>query len=360
MATVLLVHAAAAVPCEGFAQTPEASVTAEPSLTAEASLSSDEQRRLIARIEEEQTLHGVNGAQLIEPLTDLALFYFDHGDRGLAKAAAERANGIVRVNLGLKALEQAPLLRLLSLIDEAQGDVEGAWQLEAELLDLARDHSDDLGAVPIFHDLSVRRTALLERYNTGEIPPQIALGCYYLGGPFSPYRGVRSGLGSTGPSCHSGSRSRVLSALNGEVNAYKFMAVRTILGSEPYLSGRLDELTAVSVDNCRRYIADPGAACSQEISLVQELAYEVGSSLPEVDALVRTGDWQMVGGQWWRSPAQQAAGLLFVDCAGCAAALDTYRRAYARLERAGVGQAAIDRVFAPRVPVMLPGVARNP
>ncbi|HET7132235.1 MAG TPA: hypothetical protein VFJ95_08300 [Gammaproteobacteria bacterium] len=347
MAAVLLALAAVAAPCRGASQDSE-----EPA-------SSHRQRELIARIEEEQTLHGVSGAQLIEPLTELALFYREHGDRALAKAAAERANGIVRMNLGLKTLEQGPLLRLLSQIEEAQGDVERAWQLELELFELVQDHPGDLGTVPILHDLSARRTALLERYSGGEIPPQIMLGCYYSHGPLAA-GGAQPLPSRAGPSCHSGSRSRVLSTLASEVNAYKFMAVRTILGSDLYARGQLDELTDLAVDNCRRYRSDPHAACSEEIALVKQLAYEVGSSVREVDALVRTADWRMVGGQWWRSRAQQAAGLSFVDCASCAAARDAYRRAYALLERAGVAQEAIDRVFAPRVPVLLPGMLKNP
>jgi hypothetical protein len=348
VATVLLVFAAVAAPCGGLSQTPDASV------------SSDRQRQLIARIEEEQTLHGINAEQLIEPLSDLALFYLEHGDRALAKAAAERANGVVRMNLGLKTLEQAPLVRVRDQIAEAEGDAERAWQLDLELFQLVEDHPGDLGTVPILHDLAVKRSALLDRYRAGEIPPEIALGCYYLGGPLAPGIGAQAGPGGAGPSCHSGSRGRVLGALASEVNAYRFMAVRALLGSELYASGRLDELTALAVDNCRRYHSDPRAACAEEIDLIGRLAYDVGSSIPAVDALVRTADWRMVGGQWWRSRPQQAAGLPFIDCADCDAALDAYRQAYRALEQAGVEQDVIERVFAPRVPVLLPATVQNP
>jgi hypothetical protein len=68
----------------------------------------------------------------------------------------------------------------------------------------------------------------------------------------------------------------------------------------------------------------------------------------------------MVGGQWWRSRPQQAAGLPFIDCADCDAALDAYRQAYRALEQAGVEQDVIERVFAPRVPVLLPATVQNP
>lgn len=334
-----------------------------------ASRSSDEQRELIARIEEEQTLHGINAPDLVRPLTALALFYGEHGDRALALAAAERANGIVRVNFGFKSLAQAPLIRLLSQTEEAQGNVERAWELEQQLFELVQQNPFDLGTVPILHDLASRRTGLLERYRTGEIPPQIFLGCYYAGGPLQPH-------GSS--PCRNGSRRVALGALVDETEGYKWSAVRTILRTDLYARGQLDELAALAVDNCRRYRGDPLAACTEEIDLVDRLGYEVGSSVSRLDALIRTADWQLLGAPWWRPfrervtnanaplvPGQLAMHSVPVaedvdDCSSCDAALETYRQAYELLKREGVAQAVIDRVFAPRLPVSLPGLRVSP
>ncbi|HZF31410.1 MAG TPA: hypothetical protein VE907_20005, partial [Gammaproteobacteria bacterium] len=60
-----LAFAAVGAPRDGVSQVSQLSLD---------SGSNDEQRELIARIEAEQTLHGINAADLIGPLTDLALF----------------------------------------------------------------------------------------------------------------------------------------------------------------------------------------------------------------------------------------------------------------------------------------------
>jgi len=337
-----LAFAAVGAPRDGVSQVSQLSLD---------SGSNDEQRELIARIEAEQTLHGINAADLIGPLTDLALFYREHGDRGLAIAAAERAVGIVRMNLGLKSLEQAPLIGLLSQTEESRGNVERSWALEQELVELVKQHPGDLGTVPIWHDLAARRAGVLQRYRSGEFPPQIYLGCYYSGGPLQPH-------GASG--CRAGSRGDVIGALWGEAQTYRWTAVRTILGNDLYASGRLDELAAAVVDDCRRYRVDPLDPCADEAGLVDQLAYEVGSSVPRVDALIRIADWQVVGPPWWHPFPELMFRLPTGDCIGCGGALETYRRAYRQLEREGVAQAVIDRIFAPRVPVVLPGFGRNP
>jgi hypothetical protein len=351
----VLAFAAVGAPRDGVSQPPL------------AASSSDEQRELIARIEEEQLLHGVNAPDLIGPLTALALFYVEHGDRSLSMAAAERANAIVRMNFGLKTLEQAPLIRLLSQTEEAQGNLERAWELEQQLFGLVQQNPSDLGTVPILHDLAARRAGLLQRYRSGEIPPQIFFGCYYAGGPLQQH--------GASP-CRNGSRRVALGALQDEAEGYKWSAVRTILRTDLYATGQLDELTAVAVDNCRRYRGDPLAACTDEIDLVDQLAYEVGSSVSRLDALIRTADWQLLGAPWWRPfrerliyaplvPGQLAPGSVPVaddvdNCGSCDAALETYRQAYEELKREGVAQAVIDRVFAPRLPVSLPGLRDGP
>ncbi|HEX5049283.1 MAG TPA: tetratricopeptide repeat protein [Gammaproteobacteria bacterium] len=323
---------------------------------------SEQQGRLIARIDEEQTLHGVDGAELIAPLSELARFYRAHGDAALAISAAQRALGIVRAKHGLNTLEQAPLILLQSEIEEGRGNVEEAWQLEQDLLQLARQNSGDLGTVTILQDFSDKRAGLLERYrNDDRKPPQVVLGCYYAGGPLQPH-------GAT--SCRSGSKQVATAALSDEADTYRAAAVRTIVHSDHYASGEVNELLSKAVDACRHYRGDPLDACKREVELVADLAYVVGTSVPQVDAQVRMADWQLLGVPWWQAPprvssaaplvpGQLAPGSVPVskpveDCTGCSEALESYRRAYEELRRRGVEQAAIDRVFSPRLPVVLP------
>jgi hypothetical protein len=332
-----------------------AQVTLDPSAT-------EEQRRLIAKIDEEQTLHGVDGVELVGPLSDLARFYRDHGDVALAISAAQRAIAVVRVNHGLTTLEQAPLLLLQNQIEEGRGNVEQAWQLEQDLLQLVRQNAGDLGTVTILQDFADKRAGMLEQYRTGEKPPQIVLGCYYAGGPLQAH-------GAT--ACRKGSRQVAMAAISNEVDEYRSMAVRTILHSDEYARGEVDGLVAEAVDGCRHYRADPLEVCKKEVELVADLAYVVGSSVPRLDAQVRIADWQLLGAPWWQAPPRVSSAAPLVPgqlapgtvpaaksidtCPGCTEALESYRRAYEQLEKEGVEQAAIDRVFAPRVPVLLPG-----
>ena len=65
-----------------------------------------------------------------------------------------------------------------------------------------------------------------------------------------------------------------------------------------------------------------------------------------------------MGRPWWRplsGPLQRASGVAFSACAQCGEPLELYWRAYEQLQRQGVAQDVIDGVFAPRVPVLLPG-----
>jgi hypothetical protein len=62
----------------------------------------------------------------------------------------------VRFNYGLKSLHQAPLIEQLIRNEEARGNDAVAWDLEQELLGLARRNPDDLRTVPIFHEIAQR------------------------------------------------------------------------------------------------------------------------------------------------------------------------------------------------------------
>ena len=88
---------------------------------------------------------------------------------------------VIRANYGLRSLEQAPLLQQRIRSEEARGNFAAAWELEQDLITLARRQPNDLGAAPILHEIGDKRMDLLRDYLDGGIPPQIILGCYYQG-----------------------------------------------------------------------------------------------------------------------------------------------------------------------------------
>ena len=98
----------------------------------------DRQQRIIERIEQEERANGPYSEGLIGPLSDLALLYQDRGDHDLAVAVIHRVRQVVRATEGLHSLEQIPLLQQLIANEEAIGRVETAWELEQDLLTLAR------------------------------------------------------------------------------------------------------------------------------------------------------------------------------------------------------------------------------
>ena len=70
---------------------------------------------------------------------------------------------VIRANYGLRSLEQAPLLQQRIRSEERRGDFAAAWELEQDLLTLARRQRDDLAAAPILHEIGDKRMDLLKR-----------------------------------------------------------------------------------------------------------------------------------------------------------------------------------------------------
>jgi tetratricopeptide (TPR) repeat protein len=183
-------------------------VFCQPALEASA----DRQRQIVETIDQEQSDNGPYSLELIGPLAALALFYQEQEDHDLAIVAVERARQVVRVNYGLHSIEEAPLLQQLIRSQEALGDVEMAWEIEQNLLTLARRYPNDLRTAPIWDEVADKREDVLERYIAGDFPPQMVLGCYYWS------RG--------NPRCHSGSRGQAIRALSDEVDRYRVAALR--------------------------------------------------------------------------------------------------------------------------------------
>src|SRR5262245_26504137 len=136
---------------------------------------------LLHAIADIESRDGANSEQLIDPLTTLGRLYQDDGNPFQSPAAIQRAPELPHVNEGLYTLAQPDLPRLQIGNAEAIDDPRSAWDIEQQLLALASRHPDDVRTARILRETADRRMDVLDRYSSGQLPPEIQLGCYYGG-----------------------------------------------------------------------------------------------------------------------------------------------------------------------------------
>jgi len=282
--------------------------------------------------------------ELIAPLTALSLRYQETGNHVLALATAEQAQQIVRANYGLRSLEQVPLVRQRIASEEARGNFAEAWQLEREVLALARAHPNDLETASVFREIGAKRMDLLERYLAGEFPPQIVLGCFYgaaaRDGGTDVGGGTELGGGTEVGGCTSGSRRVVIERLLVDAHVHYAAAINVLRRLGLYSSSELRELELELL----RSSYDHGAYLTGRQSLTRLIDYDIASAEPllkRVGAIMQVADWD----------------LLFEERQS---ALETYDRAYRSLKEQGVAQATLDELFSPEMPVVLPTFMPSP
>ena len=318
----LLLLAAIATPCTGFAQRDPA----------------DDLLGAIAdRITEAQARGGPYSTELIDPLKSLGVLYEENGNHALASAVLEQAMQVIRANYGLRSLEQAPLLQQRIRSEERRGDFTAAWELEQDLLTLARRQRDDLAAAPILHEIGDKRMDLLRDYLDGGIPPQIALGCYYQGPRALPSSVAQVGSGS----CTSGQRDIAAGTILMEAQLLYSQAIGVLLQHKAYASSELIELEAKLLHASYFY---GGSYQIGRRSLSRLVSYGAANEEPltrRIDSVIQVADWDLLFDQ--RPPA-----------------IELYKDVYAFLEQRAVDRAAIDEWFSPETPHMLPTFARNP
>lgn len=310
-------------------------------------LSFEELRRLVEAQQDEiqsvEQQYGPNSADLIDPLTALGATYQEGGLHFEAAATIRRALEIVRMQYGLYSLEQASLLR--RLIDNAQaiGDAESAWNLEGESLLLAERHPDDLRTARILRKAGDTRMDVLSRYNAGEFPLEIVLGCYYEPAEDSFESGLAEARGLP-RDCLSGSRRHVRRRLTEEAQYFYAESANVILRNERYSNDELPALLMELVYSSYQYENAPLG----KKSLNHLLGYQAANSKPllsQLDTFVQIADWDLIN-----APNRK----------GAQAALDKYAAAYQLLVENEVPQPLIDEIFSPEIPVMLPAFLDNP
>ena len=194
----------------------------------------EQQRQILAMIEEIQARDGQYSPALLDELTRLIVLYRENDDNALALVAIERALQVVRANSGLYSLDQVPLLWQRIDSEEAFGNHAAVWDLEQELLTLARRHPDDPQAVPVLRAVADRQMEVVGRMvDSGEIPPQVILGCYY--------REWSTAVDGDGK-CHAGSRSTAVQGILADADRNYADAIAVLLRNESYSSDELREL----------------------------------------------------------------------------------------------------------------------
>jgi tetratricopeptide (TPR) repeat protein len=374
---------------ESAAAIAAALVLAALTIPVTAQLASDDEPQL-QQIQEILSRDGPHSFALLEPLTSLGLLYQESEDYALAIVTLERALQIVRINKGLRSLEQVPLVRDLMRIEDARGNHEGAWERQQDLLRLVRRYPDDIRTVPVLREIADNQMAVLNEVIGGKRPPEVVLGCYFQ-------EWSMHGDGS----CDSGSKSTVIQAMLADAQRNYSDAIAVMLrqglygddlreleldvlrgvllmqsgfgspslslsmapgfiglsGAEPW-RGRIAAVIQLAswdlpypnvgslesdsnVFTKRVHVMDPYQRGRQ--SLRRLYAYGAASSdspLRQADAMAQIGDWDLLYSHNGR-------------------AMESYALAQATLEQAGAA-AAINELFAPSTPVVLPAFQPNP
>jgi len=383
---------------------------AAPCVAAPDSAEFDEiERQVLANVEEIRARDGQYSPALRDELLRLIVLYRENGNDALALVAIERALQVVRANSGLYSLEQVPLLQQRIASEEAFGNAAAVFDIEQELLTLARRHPDDPQAVPVLRGVADRQMAVIESMvDSNEIPPQVILGCYY-----NEWSTDDDGTGN----CRSGTRHTAVRGMLAEADRNYADAIAVLLRNKAYSSDDLRELEMELVRGAEliyeRYARDgnrgvTGTRTRNEVpvplapwSLVAEIREPWRSRMAPIIALA---DWELPydsagtpeddflqnveprdarfrapyyrGRQSLRrlyvysvvaaSPplARASAIVAMADWdllfSGNGLALEGYTLAQDMLERAGTDEAALAQLFTPELPVVLPSFEPNP
>jgi len=198
----------------------------------------ERQMQILNKIEEIERRDGPYSPALLDELKGLILMYRENEEHALALVALERALQVVRANSGLYTLDQVPFLWQRIESEEAIGNHAEVWDLEQEVLTLARRHLDKVEAVPVLRDMADRQMDVLGRFvDLHETPPQVIYGCYYKEWP-----------NTDAGNCHSGTRTTVVQGMLADADRNYADAIAVLLRNEAYSS---DELRALEMELVR-------------------------------------------------------------------------------------------------------------
>ena len=369
--------AVAAVCSRLFAQPESAAIASEHEL-----------QQQIAELQTETGL--ARPAGLVDPLRALAVLHQEAGNHALALAALEEARFVTRVHQGLASADEALLLRQQIRSEKALGNHARVWDLERDMITMARQHHEDVRMLQIFRELAEDRLEVAEKVAAGERPPLIYVGCYN-DAPLPPYDYTRRTDDALNPGCIGGINQRLIGRLRAEILMYYADAIEIILRTGDYASpelrqferaalrfgsgrgivlpagasdgsfascsgGTLDDFLALEIlDSCLAPVARrPGfvvANVGNLPGLIRLMSYEIRSGAPaaaRASALAELADWRIVTVPPDRRRFDLPQGTFAL-----------YERAYRELQQSGDREAST-QLFAPEWPVTLPVYEPNP
>ncbi len=376
-ASRLLIVTAATVCGAALAQS-----TAEP-----APIEPDQ--RLLEQLDELRSEQGSNAEGLIDPLRALALLYQEADEHALAVVALREARQILRANRGLfpATVDEALVLRQLVRSEKALRHGEQVWNLQHDMITIARLHLDDMRMLPIFLELIDDRTERLDEYSTtgfGDLPPGIYVPCGTGAMPAQlsrseTVRGKRSAPVpvSDARNCEYGTWRTVVERLRGAVLRNYADAIAVLIRNGDYASQELRDLEkqALSLPFERGFVScsagtfreileselvdsclDPvgGSSVGGWASLMRLVFYEVRSGAPaaaRASAYAELGDWYLRTEHLASSGKSTGADEI---------ALNLYEQAVVELRQGDDASESMAEMFSPELPVALPTYAPNP
>lgn len=372
IAVAAICGAALAQPARGA----QAAPGAQPSRAVDLA---EREQRLLEQIDELRDDGGSNAEGLIAPLQALGLLHQEAGDHVGAVDALQRARQVIRANRGLfsATVDEALVLRQQIQSEKALGNGARVWDLQFDLIAIARQHLDDIRVLPIFLELIEDRAQRLEEFSTtqfADLRPGLFVPCVATQGPY----GARTQV-SDAKACDSASWRRTVEVLQGAVLRSYADAIAVLIRNGDYASEELRSLERQALrlvpferewlrfcsvgtfteflqselaDSCMDTAS--GSNVGGWASLMRLVWYEVRSGAPpavRAHALAEIADWYLraehVDDRRKLSPAD-------------AIALQLYEMALAQLGEGEEARDSIAEIFSPDLPVMLPTYAPNP
>ena len=321
------------------------------------SLSAQEQR-MLEEIEQEISLNGPYSEELIGLFTELSFHYEEIGASVLAEETIHRVLTVIRANNGFDALEQAPVIRRLISRETARGNVAVTWELEHELLRLAARNPDDLRSAEILRETGDKRMDILRRYDAGEFPHEIVLGCFYDDSLVQQQAALRGSQPMTavrrlGPeaiierrNCGAGDRSHARRSLAESAQWFYMQSVNLMRRNGASSSNELPEVLTKLVRTSYLF-TNPALGAESLRGLLDYATTNSEAWIPQIVAHVHLADWDLL--------YASDLGTRFEESAAA-----SYEQAYDLLLEQRIAQDTIEEIFSPEMPVVLPSFVANP
>jgi hypothetical protein len=251
------------------------------------------------------------------------------------------------------SLENAGEIQQLISEERESGNAEVAWNLEQRLLGIAVVNRNDARSAEIFRAAGDHRSNILARYDEGETPAELILGCYYkVTGDFGET--LRFGMSDAAASsvlfddnnsCEAGGQRTARRALALEIMWLYVESARISLRSEGASDDDVQEaLNRVVAESYRFGIYDIGRSSLESLLGFQEAIS--ASWVEQAQTLAYLGDWDLLFASNY--------GTRLHDLANA-----SYEQAIELLVRNEVDQETIDSMFSPRIPIVLPAFRRS-